>query len=146
MEASERWTRKYGGEAIEAAVNNNSAQCGTTAPCFANVTAANASVSATNPGSAVTTLTNLCAGAGSTYTLPTASTGSIIIGVIAAGGNGTAGTGVFPLPNPVNNVTVASDAWQLPWTLKHCNESGNRDCNRRHGKPALAHQPVQAEM
>ena len=42
---------------LEAAINDNSGQCGSTAPCFANIAAANADASAT-VATSVTTITN----------------------------------------------------------------------------------------
>ncbi len=45
-------------ENVEAAINDNSAQCGIPAPCFANISAPNPDATATNPGSATTTVQN----------------------------------------------------------------------------------------
>ena len=66
---------------LEAALNDNAAQCGTAAPCFANITTANASVSATAAG-AVTTLTSKTVGTAGDFTVT-----ANFAGVTIAGGN-----------------------------------------------------------
>lgn len=102
-------------ENLTAAINNNPNQCsGAPTACFSNVSGPNSVVYASNAGSNVLTVTQLCAGSAPTFTQPTAATVSGTttapsISSVTAGTTGSAGTGVFALPATASNTTVASN-------------------------------------
>ncbi len=71
---------------FRAAIDNNSSQCGSTAPCFANLPGANASVTAT-VSTTTTTLTSKTAGSTGNFTFTTTDVARETLATVTTGAN-----------------------------------------------------------